>query len=135
MAEPKGQLDVIYQGYICGPDFSFSRSVGFEPNFGYVHIARSEFQAFTIETADGADAQFTSGLRTVERGGRALPGQGFRPTGDLTIRETLEGKVYEATFADVILAEDAIESVFVTDDDSDIVRVNLTDTRYLEAKR
>lgn len=128
-------LLVTYQGYVCTPEFRYTRSVGLEPNYGYVHVAKADFLEYTIETADGVDAQFVEGLRTVERGAPPPPGRGFRPMGDLVIRETIEGREHTVTFSDVLVAEEGVEAALVTDDGEDIARVALTDIRFLWGSR
>ncbi len=122
-------LSINYQGYTCTPLFSYSRSLGLEPDFGYVHILREDFGDFTItESLRGAEApRFTT--RVDE------PGQGFMSSGDLVVTEKIEDKTYSTTFRHVLVTTDAVKSVIPVDDASDLVRVSITDIRYLWSRR
>lgn len=124
-------LTVNFQGYVCTPEHKVSRNTGLEPDFGFVHVLKSEFKAYRLEEVGlpGASAQAV----TTREKGQTAQSSGFKSQGDLTITETIKGLEFSTTFKKVLIDDRAIESAVVFDDDSDVVMIQLTDIRKLWA--
>lgn len=119
-------LTVTYQGFTCSPLFEFSRSAGIEPDFGFVHVERADLGVFQVsESLPGVD---TLQATTQSKNGNA---KGLFSSGTLQITEVVDGKQYQVTASQVLVSEKACEIPFATEDSSDLVRVEITDIRYL----
>lgn len=142
-------VTITYQGRGCLPIFEYSRSTGPEPDFGYVFVPRSEFGDFTIkEAVEGVDAlpgavegstvdRNAGGGRTLERSRPttrtrpAPPRAGFTSLGELVLTEAVAGVEHTVRWQDVLVHERAVEAANVSDDESQVCKVELTDIRYL----
>lgn len=138
MAEkPVEGLTVKFQGKVCAPLFQITRSVGLEPDFGFVLMPRGEFKAFEIR-----DPKPSTGTQDKSA---APVGPGFEAAGDLVIQERVIDRndagqatrddTHEATFSGLILPERAVEAAFPDDDAGELCKVELTDIRDLWSKR
>src|SRR5579883_1820743 len=136
--KPEG-LEIRYQGYPCLPIFEYSRTVGLEADTGYVHLERADFQRFDVKDASDVPAlkaQYLGPLATREKLPAATSrGDGLLSLGDLVVTETVDGEDHAVTFKKVLVSERSIESVIAFDDPSDLVRVEITDIRYLWGRR
>ena len=136
--KPEG-LDIHFQGYACLPIFEYSRSVGLEPDYGYVHLERADFRRFTVKDASDPPSLNPNPLpplATREKLPAPWPkGDGLLSLGDLVVSEVIEGEEYSVTWKKVMVSERAIESVIALDDPNDLVRVEITDIRYLWGRR
>lgn len=124
-------VTITYQGKTCLPyPFEYSRDVGLSPGRGVVHMHRADFEVFQIkESLVGVD--LLPSLQTREK----VAAKGFLSAGTLVFSETVNGVTKEVVWEQVLVTEDAIESAFDFDDDSDVVRIQLTDIRYLWDRR
>ena len=131
MNEPTEGVTITYQGKTCLPHpFEYSRDTGLAPGRGVVHMHRSDFEVFQVkESLAGVDVLPT--LQTREK----VAAKGFLSAGTLVFSETIAGTTWETTWENVLVTEDAVESAFDFDDDSDVVRVQITDIRYLWDRR
>lgn len=116
-----------YQGIDAGPAFSWPRSTGLEPDVGYVHLAREDFQRLIIkEDFFGQKTPSGANVTRVDE-----PGNGIFSSGTLEIRQVIDGEEFAAAWLNVIVTQRAMEAVFETEDDSEVFRVELTDVREL----
>lgn len=130
MADFQG-LQVIYQGFICSPLFEFTRSVGLEPDFGFVHLERGDLLSLEVkESLPGLDL-----LRATTREKGSGPGRPLLSSGTLTVAEFIDGQTHRVDVQNVLLSERAMEAPIATDDHSELIRVEITDIRYLYKSR
>lgn len=131
MNETVEGVTITYQGKTCLPyPFEYSRDVGLSPGRGVVHMHRADFEVFQIkESISGVD--LLPSLKTREK----VPAKGFLSAGTLVFSETVNGVTKEVVWDQVLVTEDAVESAFDFDDDSDVVRLQITDIRYLWDRR
>ncbi len=132
---------VIYQGYLCSPIYSYTRTLGLEPDFGYVFIDPPTFGPYKFDVSNGPSGLGRVG-GTVERGPPGRGGsanrspEGFSPIGDLVLREVIGGKSFETLFRNVLVAPSPVVAAFPTDasntpQDTADARVPITDIRLL----
>lgn len=133
MATPPAEgLFVRYQGYTCSPIHEFTRSAGPEPDFGYVHISRSDYGKLSVaESLPGLDSP-TSPATATTQDKSAPPLNGFVSSGLLEIIEVIDGVTHATRFEKTLVSERAAEVPFAVDyDGSELVRLELTDIRLL----
>lgn len=130
-------LDITFQGKPCLPIFSYERHVGLEPNFGFVTMLRQDFKDFVIkESLPGVDV--APEQKTQEKPSPKTPG--FLSAGQLVLRQLVPGenggKPFEVKWDQVLITERGAEVAFADDtDENEVVRVELTDIRYLYKTR
>ena len=102
-------------------------------------LERADFRNFKVR--DSSDppqllGSYLHPLATRPKQPAATPkGDGLLSQGDLVVTERIEGEEHTVTFNKVLVSERAIESVIALDDPNDVVRVEITDIRYLWGRR
>jgi hypothetical protein len=122
--------NVEYQGFPCSPLFEVRRSVGLDPDYCFVHVAKQDLGKIVIQDPPGgfdkaldflADLSAPTGVGKLYR------------VGDLLLQDLKDlAEGASVRFRKMLLDEGTIESVAATDGDSSgLVRIGLTDIRKL----
>lgn len=134
MAENVPGITITYQAKPCLPLLDYRRSVGLEPDFGFVAMLREDFRDFTIrESVPGIDILVENKTQEKPTAGA----RGFQSAGQLVLTEFIPGEpLHKVVWEQVLVTERGVEVAHPDDDGvNEAVRVELTDIRYLYGKR